>query len=112
MIAAQPCAKFVVTFGRLLCGLTTSTELIVEHPLRAKTPLGSTFVLKKLVTLVSVVIIAGTSNDQLKPKEGLLIVYIASALADGPNASTDEIKRIETHNLSLEFIGLSVGTAR
>src|SRR5215471_9278604 len=98
MIAAQPCAKFVVTLGRLVCGLRMPTELIAEHPLRAKTPFGSTFVLKKLVMLVLVVITAGTSNDQLKPKEGLLIVYIASASAEGPNASTDKIKQIEVHN--------------
>jgi len=68
------------------------------------------FVLRKLVMVVSVVIIAGTSNDQTKPPRFVLRVYIASAFAEGaePNASTDEARRMRTHNLKPEFIKFSL----
>jgi hypothetical protein len=51
-------------------------------------------VLRKLVMVVSVVIIAGTSNDNPKPAKLLLRVYIASALADGASPQPNQVDLI------------------
>jgi hypothetical protein len=65
-----------------------------------KKPVGLTNVLRKFVMAVSVVIIPGTSNDQLYPKTVLSKLYIASAFAGAPaarkhaNINTNTIKLI------------------
>jgi hypothetical protein len=57
-------------------GSIVAESMVVQEP---KKPVGSTYVSRKFVTVVFVVMIPGTSNDQLK--SGLLKVYIASAFA-------------------------------
>jgi len=67
-----------------------------------------------MVVVVLVLIIAGTSKDQLYPKVLSFKVYIASALTVGarPNASTAETSKMGSHNLSPEFIAFSLGPNR
>src|SRR5262245_25783129 len=92
------------TLGKELVGKDMLTEFIDVHPRLSAVPPVTTFVLRKLVMVVVVVMIAGTSNDQLR-SPGSLYVYIASALADGARAaSTKETARMGAHNLSAEFI--------
>jgi hypothetical protein len=83
----------------LLCGLSISTESMVVHPPIPKIPPGSIFVLRKLVMVVSVVMIPGTSNDQLIPPAfGSSKLYTASALASAGKSrkqpTTNTNKRI------------------
>ena len=54
----------ISTMEKLL-GRNISTEPIAVHPAPAAFPPGTIFVLRKLLMLVVVVRIAGTSNDQL-----------------------------------------------
>ena len=74
-------------------------ESMVAQP-GAKKLVGSTDVLRKFVMVVSVVIISGTSNDQLNPKSVLSKLYIASAFAGAAvarqhvNINTNTIKLV------------------
>jgi len=72
-------------FGLLGKPMTTLSRLV--HPIEPNSPVGTIFVVRKLVTVVKplAVIIPGTSNDQLS-LPGLLKVYMASAFASAAEA--------------------------
>ena len=57
--------KLVETIGEVVAGLFITTESIFVHPKTPKAPVGTILVLTKLVMVVVVVIIPGTSKDQL-----------------------------------------------
>jgi hypothetical protein len=99
-LAAPPQLGNAVFTPEKPCGFGFGNIVAESMGQPPKKPVGSTNVLRKFVMVVSVVIIPGTSNDQLNPKSVLSKLYIASAFAGAPaarkhaNINTNPIKLI------------------
>jgi len=78
--------KKVSNIGVGPAGSLIPTESMLVHPIEPNVPVGTIFVVTKLVMLVVVVIMLGTANDQLYPSPGSLKLYTASPFASAAEA--------------------------